>query len=734
MPSRGPLLFFSSLTLAIAASCAAAPPPRSGIGFAPAQPLQGRVAPAEAPQRIAYPVPPHGDLIEDVHGIKVADPYRPLEDLDAPATRGWVDAENRVTDQRLGDLPARRTFRSRLATLASIERNQLPDLGGARAFWTYDSGKTDQPVLVTAPSADGAPSVLLDPNVVSPDGKLAFSGFVASDDGARIAYGLAIGGGDWHVWRVRDVATGKDLPDELSGIKYYAPRFSSDGKGLFYSRFPSPPPGRELEETDHDCKVYFHALGTPGSSDRLVYARPDHPTWQFRPWVTEDGKSVVLEVGDGEVGDRGKEQLIVLDAKDASAKPTALVDGFDAEVLVVGSEGSTFYVQTDLDAPKKRIFAIDARAPARTKWREVVPAGADSIASASLVGHQLLVSYVKDAHSSVVAFDLSGKKLRDVELPGLGAAHGFNGRQSSAASYYSYESFTTPGTVYRYDLASGVSSPWRAPKLTEGPGPFETRQEFYPSKDGTRIPIFVIAKKGIMKSGAHRTLLTGYGSFGHSSLPHFRQLQMAWLEEGGILAVANMRGGGEYGEEWHRAAMGASRKQVTWDDFIAAAEWLVRERYATRRTLGIFGTSGGGLLVAAAAVQRPDLFGAVAPLAGVHDMLRFHLFGEGAGWSGDFGSPDDPADVPALRAYSPLHNVRPGTRYPATYIVTADHDVRVAPLHSYKLAAALQAAQAGPAPILLRVATTAGHGGATTKSARLDNDAELLSFFDEHLR
>jgi prolyl oligopeptidase len=731
MATRGWLLLLLLLLSVTAAACAETPPPappRVATASSAALPLP----PIRSTVRWLYPAPPHGDLVEDVHGLKVADPYRPLEEIDAPATRSWVQAENRFTDEVLGDLPARATLRARLTALAKVEGHGRPTVRGARAFWMHDSGTTDQPVLVTAPGVDAKPIVLVDANVVSPDGKLAFTSFVASDDGARVAYGLAIGGGDWHVWRVRDVATGKDLPDELTNIKYYAPQFTSDGKGLYYSRFPAPPKGRELSETDHDCKVYFHTLGSPVSADKIVYERPEHPTWQFRPWITEDGKSVVVTIGDGEVGDRGKEQLVVLDTKSPAAKPAPLVEGFDAEFVVIGSEGPLFYVETNLDAPKKRIVAIDVRSPERAKWKEIVPARANTITEASLVGHQLIVSYVEDAHAAVIAYDLNGKKLRDVALPGLGAVYGFGGRSTSTATYYKYESFTTSEAVYRYDLTTGVSTPWRAPALAYDPAAFETKQVFYPSKDGTKIPMFVIAKKGLVHDGSHPTLLTGYGSFGRSFVPRFRTTYIAWLEQGGVLAVANIRGGGEYGEDWHRAAMGAT-KQITWDDFIAAGEWLIGARYTSNRHLGSFGSSGGGLLVAVAATQRPDLFAAVAPLAGVHDMMRFHLFGQGAGWSGEFGSPDDPAGARSLHAYSPLHNVRHGGHYPAMYIVTADHDVRVAPLHSYKLAAALQAAQFGSWPILLRVATTAGHGGATTKSGRVDNDAELLAFFTHYL-
>lgn len=728
MTSYWRALFLVSM---VATSCAEPAPASPHTASAPAAAVAPTASSAATPAA-AYPIAPRHDLVEDLHGVKVADPYRPLEDLDAPATRAWVQAQNQLTDHHLAELPARQKLRERLRALTSVESHGLPAIRGTRAFWTYDSGKTDQPVLVTAPTPDGKPTVLLDPNVISPDGKLAYGGFVVSDDGSRIAYGLAIGGGDWHVWRVRDVATGKDLPDELSHLKYYAPQLTHDGKGLYYSRFPAPAPGRELSETDHDCKVYLHTLGTPVTADKVVYERPDHPSWQFRPSITEDGKSLVIAIGDGEVGDRGKEELVVLDTARPSAKPIALATGWDAEYVFIGSEGPLFYVQTDLDAPKKRVVAIDVRSPAREKWKEIVAAGPDSIENAVLVGHQLVVTYVKDAHTTAVAYDLSGKKLRDIALPGLGAAHGFYGRANASATYYAFDGFTTPDTVYRYDLATGTSTPWRAPALAHDKAAFETKQAFYASKDGTKIPIFVTARRGLLGTGPHPTLLTGYGSFGSSMVPHFKAKTVAWLEQGGVYALANIRGGGEYGEDWHRAAMGR-KKQVSWDDFIAAAEWLVSERTTTKQSLGIFGRSGGGLLVAVAATQRPDLFGAVAPLAGVHDMLRFHLFGEGAGWSDDFGSPNDPLDVPALAAYSPLHNVRAGTHYPAMYIGTADHDVRVAPLHSYKLAAALQAAQAGALPILLRVATTAGHGGATTKSARIDDDAELLAFFTHFL-
>jgi prolyl oligopeptidase len=681
----------------------------------------------------AYPPAPLASIVDDYKGVKVPDPYRWLEDLDSPATRDWIAAENRLTDTVLGALPGRDVLRARLADLYGYSKFGLPVRRGTRWFWTQRDPGQEQPVVYTASTPDSPPTLLVDPNALSPDGALAFEGFSASERGDHLAYGMAAGGGDWQTWRVRDARTGKDLPDELSGIKYYAPQIAADGKGVYYSRFPAPEPGNELRETDHDCKVYFHEMGTPVASDIVVYERPDHPSWQFEPRLSEGGRFLVIAIGDGEVGDRGQEQMAVLDLGRRGSKPRLLVDTFDAEYVLAGTRGATLFFKTTSGAPRKRIVAIDAsgsRTGTRTGlFKEIVPEGADAIEEAVVVGERLLVTTLKDAHHALAVYDLSGKKIRDVELPGLGTTSLAEGAPDDTYAFYSFESFVSAAAVYRYDLAHGTSTLWKAPKLAFSPADFETEQVFVPAKDGTRVPMFVTAKKGLPKNGKNPTLLTGYGGFGVSITPKLDPKMIAWIERSGVLAVANLRGGGEYGEPWHRAAT-RENKQVTFDDFIAAAEWLEKGGgYTTKEKLGIVGRSGGGLLVAAVAMQRPDLFAAVAPLAGVHDMLRFPLFGQGAGWQGDFGSPDVPRELASLRAYSPLHNVRPGTSYPAMYLVTADHDVRVAPLHSYKLAAALQAAQAAPRPILLRVQTTSGHGGGTTVSSRVDQSTELLGFF-----
>jgi prolyl oligopeptidase len=726
--------------------CAApAAPPRPPAPAAPtAAPATAVAVPApEAPAAhaaFAYPQARKADVIETHHGVPVPDPYRWLEDMESAEVRRWVTDENTLTDGYLGKLAGRDALRARITELVSYEAFSVPTHRGARYFWLHSDGKHDQPVLMTAAGLDAPPSVLLDFNTISTGGSLTLAGSATSASGARIAYGLAIGGGDWQIWHVRDVATAKDLPDQLEHIKYYRPAFTHDGTGLYYSRFPAPPPGKELVETDHDCKVYFHRIGTSADQDVVVYERPDHPTWQFDVEVTHDGRYLVITTGDGQVGDRGEELISYLDLQRPSAGgaarpialPVALIDRYDAEYLFVGNDGPVLYFQTTLGAPHKRIIAIDSRAPARAHWKDVVPEGANAIESARLAGRQLIVTTLADAHHAVAAYDLHGKKLRDVALPGLGSTFGFGGLPDDHETFYEFTSFTVPGAVYRYNLATGASTLWKAPAVPFDAAAFETRQVVFPSKDGTKVPMFVTAKRGLAQDGANPTLITGYGFGGISSKPAFDPTMIAWLERGGVLGLVNIRGGGEYGEAWHLAAR-RTHRQVGYDDFLAAAEWLIANHITAAAHLGAIGTSGGGLLVAGAIMQRPDLFGAVVPIAGVHDLLRFQLFGQGAGWQGELGSPDDPAEFAALRATSPLHSVRAGTRYPATLVITSDHDVRVAPLHSYKLAAALQAAQAGPAPVVMRVETESGHGGGTTRSQAIDQSTEILGFLAANL-
>jgi len=706
-----------------------APPAAVSPPAAPAPPAPPPPAPHAG---LAYPRAPTGNVVETHHGVAVPDPYRWLEDMDSAETRAWVTQENALTDAYFGKLPGKGALRARITELVSYESFRSPFHRGARYFWLHRDGKQDQPVLWTAPRLDAQPTVLLDPNTISTDGSLAFAGLSASETGARVAYGLSIGGGDWQTWHIRDVATAKDLPDELSHIKYYQPAFTHDGTGLYYSRFPAPAPGKELVETDHDCKVYFHRVGTPAAKDVVVYERADHPTWQFDLEVTHDGRYLVITTGDGEVGDRGQELISYLDLQKPGKQPVALIETYDAEYVFAGNDGPVFYLQTTSGAERKRVIAIDTRTPARDRWQVIVPEGPNAIESARLTGRQLFVTTLQDAHTAVTAYDLHGKKLRDIALPGIGTSFGFGGGPDDKETFFLFTSFTVPAAIYRENLATGTSTLWKAPAVPFDPSAFETKQVFFPSKDGTKVPMFITAKKGLALDGTHPTVITAYGFGGFSQTPAFDPPMIAWLERGGVLGLVNIRGGGEYGEAWHRQAW-KTHRQVAFDDFAAAGEWLVANHYTSPAHLGAIGTSGGGFLVGGVMMQHPELFGAVVPIAGVHDLLRFQLFGQGAGWQGDFGSLDDPAEFAVLRAVSPLHNVRAGTRYPAIFVTTSDHDVRVAPLHSYKLTAALQAAQSGQAPVVMRVETESGHGGGSTRTQAIDQNTEILTFLAANL-
>ena len=686
---------------------------------------------------LAYPSARRGDVVDDYHGVKVADPYRWLEQLDSTETRAWVAAEAQLTDEYLKKIPARQEIKKRLTELLDFERFGLPFHKGNRFFFTHNSGLQEQSVLLATVGLSGTPTVALDPNAISTDGSLAVVGYVASHDGARLAYGVSQGGSDWTDWYIRDLLSGKDLPDVLRWLKYYPPIFDHDGKGLYYSGFPAPPPGEELRARDLGDAVFYHALGTPQSTDRKLYERTDHPDWQFDPHLSPDGRWLVLMVGEGQVGDKGLENVYALDVSSTEPIVVPLIEGFDAAYLYAGADSGLFYFQTTLEAPRGRVIAIDPLAPDRSHWKEIIPQGADAMdvagGSVTLVDHQLVIGTLHDAHSKVTVYGTDGRVRREVALPGLGTAYGFGGEPDDQMTFYVYTDFVTPATIYRYDMETGASTLYRTPKVAFDPTAFESKQVFYPSKDGTRIPMFLVYRKGLKLDGTNPTLLYGYGGFGSTEVPYFSTTRLIWLERGGIYAIANIRGGGEYGEDWHRQAI-RTRKQVVFDDFIAAAEWLIAENYTSTPKLAIEGASNGGLLVGACLTQRPDLFGAAVAYVGVMDMLRFNQFGQGAGWEGDYGSPNKPEDFKALYAYSPYHNVHAGTRYPAMLIVTGDHDARVMPAHSFKFAAALQAAQAGGAPILLRVQLSSGHGGGPTMSQLIDQKADAYTFLVENLR
>jgi prolyl oligopeptidase len=698
--------------------------------------LPARAFPAGAEYRLTYPPTTRGPIVEDYFGTTVADPYRWLEDLDSPATGTWVAAEAKLTEEYLASNPARRRIRARVAALYDFEKIGTPFHEGGRYFYTRNTGLQNQSVLLTATDLSGPPAVALDPNALSADGRLAAVGYVASRDGRLLAYGVSVSGSDWTEWHIHDLSTGKDLPDVIRYTKYYEPAFSHDGAGLYYSAFPPPRPGEELSAPDVGNALYYHSIGTPTSADRKVFQESAHPGWQFKPYLSSEGRWLVIVGGDGEVGDSGRENIYLLDLTTlhANVKPVAI--GFDAAYIYVGADAGSVFLLTTLDASRGKVIAIDPNRPDRGNWKNVIAEGSDAIdlteTSVTLVDHQFIVRTIHDAHSQVRTYGLDGTPGREINLPGPGTARGFGGHPNDRETFYSFTDLITPPTVYRYDLESGRSAVFRAPKAAFDPSSLIERQVFYPSKDGTRIPMLLAYRKGLKLDGQNPVLLYGYGGFGVSMLPAFNPSRIAWIEMGGVYAIANIRGGGEYGEAWHRQAIRA-HKQVVFDDFIAASEWLITQRYTSARRLAILGGSNGGLLVGACVTQRPDLFGAAVAQVGVMDMLRFNLFGQGAGWVGDYGSPQNPEDFKALYAYSPVHNVHQGTRYPATMVITGDHDTRVMPMHSFKFAAALQNAQAGPAPVLLYLETSSGHGGGNTVTQAIEQSADIYGFLTENL-
>ena len=684
---------------------------------------------ASAQSTLVYPQAKKSDQIDDYHGTKVADPYRWLEDTDSAETHAWVEAENKVTDAYLAQIPNRDQIRERLTKLWNFERFSAPEKESGRYFFEHNTGLQNQNVLLVADALTAEPRILLDPNTLSADGTVALSGRAISDDGKLMAYGLAASGSDWNEWHIRDVDSGKDLPEVLKWVKFSGASWTKDGKGLFYSRYDEPKQDTMLRDANYFQKLYYHRLNTPQSEDKLIYERPDNKEMGFAGAVTDDGHYLVIQVWQGT---SPKSRIYYKDLTRDDAQVVRLLDDFDAEYQFIDNDGPVFWIKTNLDAPRGRIIAIDTRHPQREQWKTLVAQGPDKLESAGVVHDSFLLSYLKDARSEVRVHDLSGKFLRNVDLPGIGTAAGFAGKRRDNETFYAYTSFTSPTTIYRYDPVTGKSTIFRQPKVDFDPSPYETMQVFYKSKDGTRVPMFLTFKKGIKLDGQNPTLLYAYGGFDISLTPAFSVGNLVFLEMGGIYAQANLRGGGEYGEEWHESGTKA-KKQNVFDDFIAAGEWLIANHYTSTPKLAIRGGSNGGLLVGACLTQRPDLFGAALPAVGVMDMLRFHKFTIGWAWTSDYGSSDNADDFKALYAYSPLHNLKPGTKYPPTLVLTADHDDRVVPGHSFKFAATLQADQAGPAPVLIRIETKAGHGAGKSVTKVIDETADAWAFLAHNL-
>ncbi|MCI0363361.1 MAG: prolyl oligopeptidase family serine peptidase, partial [Phycisphaerales bacterium] len=632
--------------------------------------------------------------VDTYHGSDVPDPYRWLED-DARKSEDvakWVEAQNEVTFNYLESIPQRDPIRQRLTALWDYEKYTAPFKEGGRYYFLKNDGLQNQYVMYTMDSLKSEPRVLFDPNTWSKDGTVALAGTFFSDDGKYVAYGIADAGSDWRKYRIREIATETDLPETIEWVKFSGASWTLDGKGFFYGRYDAPPANAdttEFQAVNKFQKLYYHRVGTPQSQDVLVYHRPDEPDWSFGPTVTEDGRYLIITVGKGT---DDKYRIFYKDLTEPYGLPIELINNFDAEYSFIGNDGPVFYFKTDLDAPRGRIIAIDTQNPSQENWKELLPQSKDTLQGVSLVANMFVASYLKDAVTAVKLFKIDGTHVRDVQFPGLGSAGGFSGKRTDMDTFYGYSSFITPPSTYRYDLVTGKSTLLQQAKVDLNPSEYETKQIFYQSKDGTKVPMFIVHRKDIRLDGSNPTLLYGYGGFNIPLTPNFSISRVAWLEMGGVFAMPNLRGGGEYGEEWHKAGTKLNKQNV-FDDFIAAAEWLVENQYTSPKKLAIQGGSNGGLLIGAVTNQRPDLFGACLPAVGVMDMLRFHKFTIGWAWVDDYGSSDNAEEFKALSAYSPYHNVRQDVKYPPTLITTADTDDRVVPGHSFKYAAALQYAQ-----------------------------------------
>ena len=671
----------------------------------------------------AYPSTPREEIVDLLHGVPVPDPYRWLEEVDSPTTRAWIEAQNSYASEYLNEIEARDRIAGRLTELWNYEKYGVPFKRGDRYFFTCNDGLQNQSVLYWMEALDAAPKTLLDPNELSEDGTVALSAFEVTDDGRRLAYSLASAGSDWQEWRVRDVESGSEDQEVVEWSKFSGAAWTKDGAGYFYSRYDPPAEGQTFKGANYFHKLYYHRTGTAQAEDTLVYDRPDEKECGFGGYVSDDGRYLLITVWKGTFQENG----IFYRDLEGDGHVVELLNSFDASYEFIGNDGPVFYFLTDHSAPLSRVIAIDTRKPDPAQWREIIPEATATLETVTLVGNRFIAIYLEDAYSRVRIFDLDGAFLREVDLPGIGTVVGFDGTRTDTETFYLFTSFLRPGTVYRYDLESGQSTLFRQPELLFDPEAYRTEQHFYTSKDGTRVPIFISAKRDLTLNGDNPTYLYGYGGYKIALTPAFSPANLLWMEMGGVYVQANLRGGGEYGKSWHEAGT-KLRKQNVFDDFIAAAEWLIERRYTRTPRLAIAGGSNGGLLVGACMTQRPELFGACLPAVGVLDMLRFHLWTIGWAWVSDFGSPDDPEEFKALLAYSPCHNINAGTAYPATLITTGDHDDRVFPAHSFKFAAALQAAQAGDAPALIRIETDAGHGAGKPISKSIEEIADRYAF------
>lgn len=682
-----------------------------------------------------YPIAKTVPQTDEYHGIPVEDPYRWLEDVDSPETLEWIQRQNELTFSYLEQIPAREHINKRLTELWNFTKAWAPYKRGRRYFQERNSGLQNQNVLYVSDSLTESPRVLLDPNTLSEDGTVALTFFSISKDGQWVAYATSASGSDWLTWQIRNVDSGADLPDKIEWSKFSSAAWAPDGSGFYYGRYDAPVEGGEFQSTNYHQKVFFHKLNTPQSQDELIYARPDNKEWGFQSNITEDGHYHALTVWQGtDVRNR----FFYRDLQQAENKFIELISDLEAAYELVGNDDTLFYFFTNLDAPRGRLISIDITKPQKENRQTLISESTAVLEGVTMVNDQFAALYNEDAHHFIRLFKLDGTPDGEIPFPVTGSVVQINdlGLHASRADnelFYAFQSFLYPTAVYRYNFNTRSAEPVDSPELDFDPSVYETQQVFVSSRDGTQVPMYLTHKKGLARNGQNPTLLYGYGGFNISTMPAFAVSRLIWLELGGVYASANMRGGAEYGEEWHQGGM-LNNKQNVFDDFMACAEWLIAERITSTPKLAIEGRSNGGLLVGACMTQRPDLFGACLPHVGVMDMLRFLKFTIGWAWVSDFGTPDDPEQFKTLYAYSPYHNLKPGAVYPPTLVTTADHDDRVVPGHSFKFAARLQACQGGEAPALIRIQTKAGHGFGKPTRIVIDELADIYAFLVDALK
>ncbi|MCK9401430.1 MAG: prolyl oligopeptidase family serine peptidase [Bacteroidales bacterium] len=678
-------------------------------------------------QKFTYPVTAKDDQVDDYFGTKVADPYRWLEDDTTAQTAEWVKAQNIVTFGFLEQIPYRQKIQDRLTKIWDYPKVSAPYKEGGRYYYSRNNGLQNQFVQFSKETLDGEERMVLDPNTFSEDGTVSLTNFNPSEDGKYIGYGVSRGGSDWNEFFVMNAGDLQKLEDHLLWIKFSG--ISWYGDGFFYSRYPEPAKGDELSGMNTNNKVYYHKIGDKQENDALIYEDPANPNWGFSAFVTEDKEILLLATNESTNGNR----LAFRKATETGKEFIQLVGNFDYNFIPVQHINGTLYVMTDEGAPKYRLIAIDLKNPAKENWKVIIPEKAEVLTSISMVGNKIIASYMKDAHDVIQIHDLAGNYLYDLDMPILGSIGGFSGKLADTITFYTVTSFTTPATIYKYDIKSNVSEEYNRSAIDFDSGLYEVKQVFYASKDGTKVPMFIVHKKGIKLDGQNPALLYGYGGFNISITPTFSMSRLILLENGFVVAIANLRGGGEYGEDWHQAGT-KMNKQNVFDDFIAAAEYLVANKYTSPKKLAIMGGSNGGLLVGAVINQRPDLFGVALPVVGVMDMLRYHKFTIGKYWAIDYGTSEDNKEMfDYLYKYSPLHSIRNDVEYPAVLVTTADHDDRVVPAHSFKYIATLQENYHGKNPVMIRIETKAGHGGGMPTSMIIKEYTDLWAFTMKNL-